>query len=108
MTEPLRFILTAIFLGLGVCSILLSVFGVFRFRFVMNRMHCAAIVDTFGALCVITALMIAAGSLSCLPKLLLILAFLWMGSPLSSHLVSRLEISTDETVSQHMEQEDNL
>ena len=106
MTEWLRFGLTALLLALGVGSILLSLLGVFRFRFVMNRMHCAAITDTLGALCIVTALAIAAGSWTYLPKLGLILLFLWVGSPLSSHLVSRLAISTDETASEHMEQED--
>ncbi|MBQ1409924.1 MAG: monovalent cation/H(+) antiporter subunit G [Oscillospiraceae bacterium] len=106
MIEWFRFILTAVLLALGVGSILLSLLGVFRFRFVMNRMHCAAITDSLGALCIVAALAVAAGSWSYLPKLGLILVFLWVGSPLSSHLVSRLEISTDETVSEHMEEED--
>ena len=107
MIESFRFLLAAVLLALGIGSILLSVLGVFRFRFVMNRMHCAAITDSLGILCVVAALAVAAGSWSYLPKLLLILAFLWIGSPLSSHLVSRLEIATDETAPEHMEQEDS-
>lgn len=107
MTDLIRVILTAVLLALGVGSILLSVLGVFRFRFAMNRMHCAAITDTLGALCIVAALAVAAGSWTYLPKLGLILAFLWVGSPLSSHLVGRLEISTDETAPEHMEQEDS-
>ena len=106
MIELFRFVLTAILLTVGVGSILLSLFGVFRFEFVMNRMHCAAITDTIGALCILLALAVASGSWTDLPKLLLILAFLWVGSPLSSHVVSRLELSTDETVLEHMEQEE--
>lgn len=106
MTEPIRFILTAVLLTLGVGSILLSLLGVFRFRFVLNRMHCAAVTDTLGALCIVLALAVASGSWSALPKLLLLLALLWVGSPLSAHLVSRLEIAADETASEHMEREE--
>lgn len=107
MIELFRFILAAVLLALGVGSILLSVLGVFRFRFVMNRMHCAAITDTLGVLCVVAALAVAAGNWAYLPKLFLILVFLWVGSPLSSHLVSRLEIATDETAPEHMKQENS-
>ncbi len=106
MIEWFRFILAAVLLALGIGSIALSLLGVFRFRFVMNRMHCAAITDSLGALSIVASLWVAAGSWSYLPKLALILVFLWVGSPLASHLVSRLEIATDETVSEHMEQED--
>ena len=106
MNETLRFCLSAGFLLLGVGSILISVLGVYRFRFVMNRMHAAAITDTLGAFGILVGLMFAAGSWEYIPKLVLILAFLWFGSPLSSHFVSRLEISTNETASEHMDQED--
>ena len=106
MIEWFRFILAAVFLALGIGSILLSLLGVFRFRFVMNRMHCAAITDSLGARCVVVGLAVAAGNWSYLPKLGLILVFMWVGSPLASHLVSQLEISTDETAPEHMEQEE--
>ena len=46
MGETLRFVLCAVFLGVGLVAMLLGVFGVYRFRFVLNRMHCAAIIDT--------------------------------------------------------------
>ena len=36
----------------------------------------------------------------------LILLFLWVSSPIASHLVSRMELSTDETASSHMRKED--
>ena len=102
MSEMLRFVLAAVFMALGVLAILLSVLGVFKFRFVMNRMHCAAITDTMGALCIIVSLMIATGGLSDIVKLAIILCLVWIGSPISSHLVGRMEISTDITIGEHM------
>ena len=102
MSELIRFILAAVFMVLGIGSILLSVLGVFKFRFVLNRMHCAAITDTMGALCVLLSLAIAEGGVSNLVKLAIILALVWIGSPISSHLVGRMEVSTDTHLSEHV------
>lgn len=102
MSEMVRFILTAIFMVAGVIIIFLGLFGVFRFKFVMNRMHCAAMIDSLGIVCILIGLMIASGQLDAILKLLAMIALLWIGSPISSHLVSRLEITTDETAPDHM------
>lgn len=104
MTETVRFILCASLAGLGVLMIYLGLFGVFRFRFVLNRMHAAAIVDTLGALLLLAALAVGTGTAAYLPKLAVILAFLWISSPLSSHMVAKMELSVDKTAKQHMKQ----
>ena len=44
--EWLRFIAAAILILLGLIMELIAVFGVYRFKFVLNRMHSAAIGDT--------------------------------------------------------------
>ena len=102
MSDLLRFILSAVFMVLGIGSILLSVLGVFKFRFVLNRMHCAAIIDTMGVLCVLLSLAIGGGGLSSIVKLGIILALVWVGSPISSHLVGRMEVSTDPEIRDHV------
>lgn len=102
MSELLRFILSAVFLVLGIVSIALSVLGVFKFRFVLNRMHCAAITDTMGAVCVLISLALAAGGFGDIVKLVIILTLLWIGSPISSHLVGRMEVSTDSELVDHV------
>ena len=103
MSETVRLIFTGVFLAAGVVSIALSVFGVFKFKFVMNRMQSAAIIDTLGLSMILIGLAFAAGKMEYLPKLFLILAIQWIGSPLASHMVARLEVTTDETVNEHME-----
>ncbi len=105
MSETVRFILSAALIGGGLVCIFFAILGVFKFRFVMNRMHCAAIIDTLGVLFIVSGLMVAAGSLEYIPKLLCIPLILWVGSPIASHLVGRLEISTDMDLGQHMEME---
>lgn len=106
MSEMLRFVLAAVFMTVGVIIIFLALFGVFRFKYVMNRMHCAAMIDSLGIVCILIGLMIASGQLDAILKLLAMIALLWIGSPISSHLVSRLEITTDDTAPEHMRQKE--
>ncbi|MBR3178789.1 MAG: monovalent cation/H(+) antiporter subunit G [Clostridia bacterium] len=98
-----RFILCAILCAVGIFTILSSIIGVFRFRFVLNRMHCAALIDTLGSLFLFAALMIASPEPEYFWKLLSVLLLLWIGSPLASHLVSRMELATDKDALSFME-----
>ncbi len=107
MSDKIRLILTAVFLLAGVLSILTAVFGVYRFRFILNRMHAAALIDTFGLSLILIGLMIAAGTLEYIPKILLILLFQWIGSPIASHFVARLELNTDKELEQYTDREDD-
>ena len=105
MTE-LRFIAAALLFALGTAAIVLAVVGVYKFRFVMNRMHSAAIIDAMGVLLILAGLAFASGSWDYIPKLALVLVFLWIGSPIASHMVGRLEISTDDSVREYMKKEE--
>ena len=105
MGETVQFILSAALIGAGLVCIFFAILGVFKFRFVMNRMHCAAIIDTLGIVFLSAGLVVAAGSTEYIPKLLCIPLILWVGSPIASHLVGRLEITTDSDLGQHMEME---
>ena len=105
MTDTIRFLLSAALIGSGLVCILFAILGVFKFRFVMNRMHCAAIIDTLGVAFVVAGLLVSGVGMEYIPKLACILLILWVGSPIASHLVGRLEITTDEDLKQHMEME---
>ena len=107
MFETVRYIIAAILLLIGVASAAVSILGVFRFRFVLNRMHCAAILDTLSMASICGGLMVATGSMAYIPKLFAALVILWVGSPIASHLVGRMELSTDETADDHIKKEDN-
>ena len=106
MSDTVRFVISAVLMAFGVISIALGLLGVFKFRFVMNRMHCAAIIDTFGLAGILGGLMVLTGSLEYIPKLAAALMLMWIGSPIASHLVGRMEITTDDTASEHMETEE--
>lgn len=106
MSETIRYLAATVCMGVGLICVLMGVLGVYRFRFVLNRMHCASVIDTMGMFFILLSLILATCSPAYLPKLLLLLLFLWIGSPIASHLVSRLEVSTDETAAEHVKEED--
>ena len=87
--------------GLGI--FILQLFGVFKFKYVLNRMHAAAMGDTLGIGASLTGLILLSGFNVTSVKMALIIAFLWMASPVSSHLISRLEVITNEHLAEHCE-----
>ena len=94
--ETLRFILCALLMLLGLFFEVSAVIGVFRFRYVLNRMHAAAMGDTLGILFLLLGLAVANGASMLSVKLLLLVALFWMASPVASHLIGRLELVTNE------------
>ena len=105
MTDTIRFILSAALIGAGLMCVFFAILGVFKFRFVMNRMHCAAVIDTLGVAFCVAGLLVSGVGMGYLSKLVCVLLILWVGSPIASHLVGRLEIMTDEDLKRHMEME---
>lgn len=95
MLEWIRFIVAALCIIAGLVVAGFATFGVFKFKFVLNRMHAAAMGDTLAILFVLAGLMIISGFSFTSLKLLLIILFLWFASPVSSHLIARLEVATD-------------
>lgn len=85
--------------GLGIFAI--EIIGVYRFHYVLNRMHAAAMGDTLGIGFSLVGLMIMSGWNFTSLKLLFVLIFLWFSSPASSHLIARLEVTTDEEKEKH-------
>lgn len=99
--EWIKFIAGAIFLLTGLAIFALEMIGVFRFKYVLNRMHAAAMGDTFGIGCSLIGLILMNGFNFTSVKLFLVIVFLWFSSPVSSHLIARLEVATDEEPDSH-------
>ena len=59
--EILRFIIGTIVLIIGLLTFALEVFGSYRYEFVLNRMHAAALGDTLGIGISLTGLIIFSG-----------------------------------------------
>lgn len=91
-----RFGLAAVFLLIGIAFMILAVFGVNRLKRALDRMHAAALGDTLGILFVFLGLILMRGFSFDSLKLFLVILFFWMASPVSGHMISRLEAMTDE------------
>ncbi len=94
--EWIRFVLAALCMALGLVFMISAVFGVNRFHHALNRMHAAALGDTLGILFVILSLIIMKGFSMDSLKLSMVIVFFWVASPVSGHMISRLEAMTDE------------
>ncbi len=102
--EWIRYGVSALLITAGIVTVVISVIGVFRFKFAVNRMHCAAIIDTLGLLLVLAGLMVAAPTVNYALKMLVIIVLFWVGSPLTSHLLTRMELVTDTAAPLHVKE----
>ena len=94
--EWVRFMIGAIFILIGLCIFIIEVFGIFRFDYVLNRMHAAALGDTLGILFAVIGLVIWRGLSFVSLKLIVVVLFFWLASPVAGHMISRLEAETDD------------
>lgn len=92
--EMFRFVLGSAFLLIGMVVFAIEVFGIFRLNCALNRLHSAALGDTLGISSCMIGLMIMEGFTFTTLKMALVILFLWMASPVSSHLLANLEITT--------------
>lgn len=104
MLDWLRFLLTAILMLGGLFVLTVGVAGVYRFRYILNRMHAAAMGDTMGLFIAMLALIVSAQDIFTALKFVLIVIFLWIASPVSSHLICRLEVATNDHLPVEMEE----
>lgn len=99
--EWVRLIVGTAFLIAGLVIFVLQILGVYRLDYVLNRMHAAAMGDTLGIAVSFVGLMILSGFRFATLKMGLVIVFLWIASPVSSHLIARLEATTNEELSAH-------
>lgn len=99
--EWIRFLAGAALLLAGVAIFLIEMVGVFRFKYVLNRMQAAAMGDTLGIGFCLLGLIVMSGLNFTSLKMLLVIIFLWFSSPASSHLIARLEVTTNEDKEEH-------
>ena len=101
--EWIRFVAGTGLLILGLGIFLLEIFGVYKFQYVLNRMHAAAMGDTLGLGASLLGLILLSGFNITSVKMALVLLFLWLASPVASHLIARLEVITNEHLAEYCE-----
>lgn len=102
LMSVVRLIACIIFTVLGLCCLVSGVVGVFRFKFSLNRIHAAALLDTVGILLMTLGVICATGWGVTAGKILVVVAFLWMTSPVSGHLIGRMEITINDDLDKSM------
>ena len=80
----------------GIVVFGIELFGVFRFGYVLIRMHAAALGDTLGIALSMGGLIVLCGLNFIALKMILVVVFLWFASPVSSHVLARFEVVTNE------------
>ena len=84
----------------GRLTIVLAIIGIFRLNYVLNRMHVAATCDTLGMLLILVGLVFFEGISFTTLKLVLIVIFFWISSPICSHLIAKIESKINKNIKQ--------
>ncbi|MGE4277815.1 MAG: cation:proton antiporter [Lawsonibacter sp.] len=92
MTVRIGIAMALITLGMAVIGI--SIFGLFRLRDALERLHAGAVTDTLGLLLVLSGLGVLCGFTAHTAKLALLVVILWATNPVSTHLIARMELIT--------------
>ena len=87
----LREILAAIMVGLGVICCCVAMYGVYRMDYVL------------GTLLIFAGMILLRGLGWASAKILLILAFQWLTSPVSTHRISKAELMSNPHYDKHCE-----
>ena len=100
--ELVRFIVSALFIVIGLFITITGILGFYKYKFILNRMHAAALIVTLGLFFIVLGLIVAKGFIAedgsfdiTSIKLACIVIFLWLTSPVSSHVISKLIYMTD-------------
>ncbi len=103
MLDWIRFALTAVLVAAGLFLMFSAVLAQFRLKYVLNRMHAASMGDSLGLLLVFVGLCISAPDWVTIVKMMLVALFIWITSPTGSHLIARLELTSNEHPEKEME-----
>ena len=91
-----RVIISALLLLSGLFVFSVCVLGLFRFNNVLDRMHAASLGDTMGIMLTIAGLIVLSDSFMEGAKLSLTVIFIWLTSPVATHLIAKIELLTSE------------
>lgn len=104
MLDILRVVIGCILMLIGLITIILAIAGVYRLNYILNRMHVAATCDTLGIFFMLLGLVFIEGVSFTTFKLVCIIVFFWISSPVCSHLISRVESETNENIKEECEE----
>ena len=103
MLDWIRFGISALMMLAGLLALLTTIVGIFRFDYVLNRIHVAAKCDTAGMLLCLGAMIVMSGFNMTSLRLLMLIIFLWIANPVAGHLIAYLEVATNPEIYEEFE-----
>lgn len=94
MMEVFLDVLSWIFLISGSFFAMVGGIGVLRMPDLFTRLHASGVTDTMGAGLILTGLMFQGGLSLVTVKLVILLAFVWFSSPVSTYALARAALAT--------------
>ena len=101
--ELIRLILMVLFIGSGMFIFGIATLGLFKFDYILNRVHVAAKCDTLASLLIIIGLMFYSGLSLTTLKLAIVVVFLWLSNPVATHLIGQTEIISNKEIEKQCE-----
>ncbi len=102
MLDTIRFIISLLLTLAGLFVLLSGVVGIFKFKYSLSRIHAGALFDTAGIVLMVLGVIVGQGLDLTSLKMLIIIGILWLTSPVSSHLIGRLEITINDELEKDM------
>ena len=99
---PVREIIAAICIIIGLLVFLCGTYGVFRLKYVLNKMHAAALGDTMGLFMIVLGLIILSSNAFIIAKFVLVILFFWLTSPIATHMLAKVEVLTNKDAEERM------
>ena len=100
--QHFRFVIAALLTLAGVFCMISSVLGLYRFRYALTRIHAASLMDTVSIFLMLSGLSVATGFSVATAKMVVVILFLWITSPVASHLIGRLEVTINDELEKDM------
>ena len=102
----IRTLLAALFFVIAAFLFVTEVIGLYKFDYVLNRIHAAALGDTFGLLFTVLGVVVLKGFRLVSVKLLLVPVFFYLTGPVLTHLIGAVEIADHRNLGHEYEEVD--
>jgi len=93
--EILRFVLATLFLTSGIIVFGVATLGLYRLKYVLNRIHASSKCDTLGGMLMLIGICIIAGFSFTSLKIIALVVFVWLTNPLAIFMIGRAEVLTN-------------
>lgn len=94
----IRIGIAMLLIAMGIFVTAVAIFGLFKYRDALQALHAGALIDTLGLLLILIGVAVLCGFTNTTLKLAVLLVILWTTNPVSSHLITRMELITGRDV----------